>query len=96
MVTYLISYDLHKPSQGNDELTGALRSKGARRILNSSWSLTTSSSAEQVRSWVMQFLSEKDRVIICAVGEYASYNPMVEIRAAVERNGDGQHRPGES
>lgn len=32
------------------------------------------SSAEQVRSWVMQFLTEKDRVIICAVGEYASYN----------------------
>ena len=87
MVTYLISYELHKPSQDHDELTGALRSKGARRILSSSWSLTTPSSAEQVRSWVMQFLSEKDRVIICAVGEYASYNPMVEIRAAGERKG---------
>jgi hypothetical protein len=96
MVTYLISYDLHKPSQNNDQLTGALRSKGARRILNLSWSLTTTSSAEQVRSWVMQFLSEKDRVIICAVGEYASYNSMVEIRVAVEREGDGQHRSGES
>jgi hypothetical protein len=88
-ITYLISYDLHKPLQNQDQLTGALRSKGARRILNVSWSLRTSSSAEQVRSWVMQFLSEKDRVIICAVGEYASYNPMVEIRAAVERNGNG-------
>lgn len=87
MVTYLISYNLHKPSQHNSELIGALRMKGARRILSSSWSLTTTSSAEQVRSWVMQFLSEKDRVIICAVGEYASYNPMVEIRAAGERNG---------
>ena len=87
MVTYLISYDLHQPSQHNSELIGALRMKGARRILTSSWSLTTTSSAEQVRSWVMQFLSEKDRVIICAVGEYASYNPMMEIRAAGERNG---------
>lgn len=86
MVTYLISYDLHQPSLNNDELTQSLRSKGARRILNSSWSLTTSSSAEQVRSWVMQFLSEKDRVIICAVGEYASYNSMVEVRASIERN----------
>jgi len=85
MVTYLISYDLHKPSQNNDQLIGALRSKSARRMLNSSWSLTTTSSAEQVRSWVMQFLDEKDRVIICAVSEYASYNPMVEMRAAVER-----------
>jgi hypothetical protein len=87
MVTYLISYELHKPSLNHDELPAALRAKGARRILTSSWSLTTPSSAEQVRGWVMQFLREKDRVIICAVGEYASYNPMVEIRAAAERNG---------
>lgn len=87
MVTYLISYDLHKPSQNHDALAEALRTKGARRILTSSWSLTTLSTAEQVRSWVMQFLSEKDRVLICAVGEYASYNPMMEIRAAGERNG---------
>ncbi|MGC4097873.1 MAG: hypothetical protein QM706_12220 [Nitrospira sp.] len=86
MVTYLISYDLEKPSQNNDELTQSLRSKGARRILYSSWSLTTSSSAEQVRSWIMQFLREKDRVVICAVSEYASYNPMVEVRTAGERN----------
>src|ERR1044071_8626007 len=85
MVTYLISYELHQPSQNNDELTSSLRSKGGRRILSSSWSLTTTSSAEQVRSWFMQFLREKDRVIICAVGEYASYNPIVEIRAAKER-----------
>jgi hypothetical protein len=61
--------------------------KGARRILTSSWSLTIPFSAEQVRRWVMQVRSEKDRVIICAVGEYASYNPMMEIRAAGERNG---------
>jgi hypothetical protein len=87
MVTYLISYELHKPYRNNDQLTGALRSKGARRILHSSWSLITTSSAEQVRSWPMQFLSEKDRVIICAVGEYASYNPLVEIRETVERKG---------
>ena len=87
MGTYLISYELHNPSRNNADLTGALRAKGARRLLTSSWSVTTTSSAEQVRSWVMQFLSEHDRVIICAVGEYASYNPMVEIRAAGERNG---------
>lgn len=87
MITYLISYELHQPSHNNGQLIGALRMKGARRILTSSWSLTTPASAEQVRSWVMQVLSEKDRVIICAVGEYASYNPMMEIRAAGERNG---------
>lgn len=81
MVTYLISYDLHQPPPHSiNELTQSLRAKGGRRILNSSWSLTTTSSAEQIRSWIMQFLSEKDRVIICAVGEYASYNPLVEIR----------------
>lgn len=65
MVTYLVSYDLHKLSQNTSELTGALRSKGARRILNSLWSLTTPSSAEQVRSWVMQFLSEKIEDCLC-------------------------------
>lgn len=41
MVTYLIFYDLNKPSQNNEQLTGALRSKDARHILHSSWSLTT-------------------------------------------------------
>jgi len=86
MVTYLISYDLHKPSH-NNELTQSFRAKGARQILHSSWSLTTTSSAEQMRSWVMQLFCEKDRVIVYAAVEYASYNPMVEIRAAGERNG---------
>lgn len=76
---YLIAYDLHNPRETHSQLVGALRQKGAKRILSSTWALQTTSSATQIRNWITQFLGTNDRLLISAIGECVSHNPMAEV-----------------
>lgn len=78
MMTYLIAYDLHNPREKHSQLVGALQHKGAKRILSHTWALQTTSSATQIRKWLMQFFDTNDRFVISAIGECVSHNPIAE------------------
>lgn len=79
MMTYLITCDLHNSRKNHSQLVGALQHKGAKRILFSTWALQTESSAAQIRNGILQFLDPNDRIVIAAIGEHASHNPMAEV-----------------
>lgn len=79
MMTYLIAYDLHNPREKHSQLVGALRHKGAKRILSQTWALQTNSSATQIRNWLLQFLDTKDRFVISGISECVSHNPIAEV-----------------
>lgn len=79
MSLYLISYDLDQPGQNYDQLIAALKGKGATRVLYSAWALRTGSNAVQIRDWVKQFVDSNDRILVCPLEGWASWNTMVDI-----------------
>ena len=88
-MTYLIAYDLHNRRETHGELTGALQHKGAKRVLSSTWTLQTTSSARQIHNWIIQFLDKNDRVLVSAIGECVAHNLMAEMHSSRKEMGHG-------
>lgn len=70
----LISYDLMTPGQAYDQLIRALEKAGAKKVLYSAWFLRTTSSAPDVRDWLIKFMDANDRIFVCEATGWASWN----------------------
>lgn len=75
MKTLMIGYDLHRPGQEYALLYEAIKSYGTHwHILDSTWLIYTSRSAEQVRDHLMQYIDRNDKLIVAGLsGEAAWY-----------------------
>jgi hypothetical protein len=71
---FLISYDLMTPGQAYDSLIRALEKAGAKKALYSAWFLRTTSSASEVRDWLMKLVDTNDRIFVTEATGWASYN----------------------
>lgn len=76
MATYLVSYDLMKPGQSYDTLIRSLEKAGAKKALLSAWFLQTTSSATEVRDWLMKLVDANDRIFVTEATGWASYNTL--------------------
>jgi hypothetical protein len=81
MALYLISYDLlNKKTFGDYEtLLTELRRLGAKEVLYSQWMWKSDSTSSQIRDHLRQFMHNDDRILVTAVGPWASWKTMVDI-----------------
>jgi hypothetical protein len=68
---YLITYDLLRPGKDYSSLTKELTRLGARRILLSVWTMTSASSAVQIRDHLARFVDANDRIWVSTYGAWA-------------------------
>ena len=76
MPKYVISYDLMKPGQVYEHLLPALQEQGAKRLLLSTWGLSTPLSAAEVRDWLKRYVDVNDRLVVIKLTEWAAYRSM--------------------
>jgi len=77
MKAYSISYDLLQPGKDYTKLTDALKGLGAVKILYSEWVLKSTSSAEQLRNHLQQFIDENDRLLVAGLTGQAAWTGLL-------------------
>lgn len=78
---YLISYDLRAPNRDYAGLYSALESIGAKRVLESAWTVrVTNMGATGIRDWVRQYTDDDDRVLVSPLQtDWAAWKALVNI-----------------
>ena len=79
MKRFIVSYDLLRPGQNYHQLFNALEVLGAKRALLSLWVLRGDYKALSIRDHLMRYIDQNDRVIVTEMGDWATYNSMVDI-----------------
>ncbi len=76
MKAYLIGYDLISPGRDYSRLIEAIKSYGSWcHALESTWLVSTTQSAGQIRDHLRQFIDANDRLFVARLsGEAAWYN----------------------
>lgn len=83
MSAYLISYDLDKPGQDYHRLIKELERLGAVKVLYSEWLFKSTSSAAQIRDYLMGFTDANDMLLVVTLtGEAAWTKLMVTTQTA--------------
>jgi len=83
MKTYLITYDLLKPGQDYKLLHTAIRTldPSVWHGLESVWVLKSTSTAIQIRDYLLHFVDSNDRLLVIAASpEWACYNLPDQMR----------------
>lgn len=70
MKTYLITYDLHKPSQNYEGLYEAIKAlaNGWWHHVDSTWLVNSNLSAGEIRDSIMGKLDSNDELLVISVG----------------------------
>ena len=72
---YLITYDLNRPGQYYKTLFEAIESLGRWcHILQNTWVVKSSYTVVQTRDHLSKFIDSNDKLFICGVDNWASYN----------------------
>jgi hypothetical protein len=81
MALYLISYDLRNHATMNqyEELIKELRRLGAQKAQLSEWLWKSENTPAQIRDHLRKFIHDSDRLLITAVGGWASWNSMIDV-----------------
>ena len=82
-MTHLISYDLVGKDEDYPRLWAALRNDGAVKILYSEWLISTTENAAQLRDRYKQHIDGNDRLFVCAIDDWASFNIMNRDQALI-------------
>ena len=71
----MIGYDLHRPGQNYKSLFDAIKSYGTHwHILDSTWIISTSESASQIRDKLLPHIDDNDQLVVVGLsGEAAWY-----------------------
>lgn len=79
MPKYIASYDLIK-RKDYPTLWAELERLGGKRVLESVWCLdVNSASAKVLRDHIRSFVDADDRVFVCALGDWASWNALTKL-----------------
>jgi hypothetical protein len=76
---YIITYDLLTSGQIYGALIDALKKNGGRQILLSSWLLKTRWSKAQTLDWMLQYLDEKDRLLVIEFRTWEAHGSLVDL-----------------
>ncbi len=68
MAQYLVSYELMTRGKLYDDLLGALRGFGGRRVLWSQWFVESPLDADHLCRYFAQYLHPHDRLVVVALG----------------------------
>lgn len=71
-----IGYDLRVPGQDYPALTNALRTLGAKRVLQSFWVAHSDHATADLRDYLRRFIDNSDRMFVEEIGHWASFNTM--------------------
>lgn len=72
-MTYLITYDLHRPGQHYTQLIEAISLLGeCLAISQSTWVLKTTQDAAQITHALRRFLDVNDKLFVCKFSEWQS------------------------
>lgn len=75
---YLVSYDLRQPGRNYTALYDAIKSyDGWAHVMESTWAITTTMSATQVRDHLMSKMDANDRLIVSRQSGEAAWNNLV-------------------
>lgn len=79
MPKYIASYDLIK-RKDYQTLWTELERLGGKHVLESVWYLdVTSVTAKVLRDHLLQFVDSDDRLFVCVLGDFASWNALAKI-----------------
>jgi hypothetical protein len=76
MTVFIVTYDLKKPGQSYEPLWKRLAAWKAVRALESTWFISTTSSAVELRDDLKRYVDENDRLFVGALGACAWHNIM--------------------
>lgn len=75
MHCYIVIYDLTKPVRNYTGLYSALKSyEKWGKITESTWAIVTDSNAVDIRSYLLSFLDNDDRLMVIKSGQEAAWN----------------------
>jgi hypothetical protein len=74
VATYLVGYDLNKPTQNYEALIDALKQYGTWwHHLDSTWFIVTDDTAVEVRDNLQSHLDSNDELLVAAIGAPAAW-----------------------
>ena len=73
MAAYLVTYDLNSPGQDYDALYARIKSYKWAKITESSWAVSTSQTAVQVRDHLWAVMDANDKLLVSRMGASAWY-----------------------
>lgn len=78
--TYVVSYDLIAPGRNYQNLTSALVTLGASRVLLSQWIVRLDTwTAAQIRDYLSQYMDANDRIMVNRIDqEWAALNLLLD------------------
>jgi hypothetical protein len=75
MTVYVVNYDLRKPGRNYQQLCDRLAAWQATRGLESMWFISTTSTADQLRDDLKNYIDANDGLFVAAlIGRCAWYN----------------------
>jgi hypothetical protein len=77
MALFYVAHDL-EPGQNYQNLWNELESRGAVRVLNSLWALTSSERASNIRNTLRRHIDNNDRLLVVQSTTGAWYNLMAD------------------
>ena len=74
MPKYIVDYDLNSPGQKYSELIETISRFDCVKICKSSWAINAPISAAEIRGFLSKYLDSGDRLIVCEITDWASWN----------------------
>jgi CRISPR/Cas system-associated endoribonuclease Cas2 len=72
---YLITYDLNSPGQNYNALYEAIKKLGDwQHPLQNTWFVDSSYSASQIRDHLKEVVDRNDKIFVCEIGTWASWD----------------------
>ncbi|PKM27771.1 MAG: SinR family protein [Gammaproteobacteria bacterium HGW-Gammaproteobacteria-12] len=75
MAVYMIGYDLNTPGKDYTKLIDAIKKAYPNwwHCLDSTWLVNTTSSAQQIRDHLKQFIDGNDKLLVATMGKGAAW-----------------------
>lgn len=80
----LVSYDLRAPGRDYTTLIAQIKKLGAIRPLESMWLVKTSSTPEQIRDFLKQYMDANDRLFVTKCGSPAAWVGMGDLTVTLQ------------
>lgn len=66
---FIVTYDLNKVGQDYDKLITAIKKLPNYRFLKSAWFIKSTSSAEEISTYLRQYIDDNDRLLVAELNQ---------------------------